>query len=127
MTQELTLAEYQVLAFPRTNKYSAQRVTVDGIVFASKKEAARYGELLLLAQAGEIRDLVLQPRYLLLAVFTDSDGVKHKKAEYVGDFQYVARGGLVVCEDVKGRATETFRLKWKLVKFKYPAVTFRLV
>lgn len=127
MTQELTVAEYQALAFPRTNKYSAQRVTVDGVVFASKREAARYGELLLLQQAGEIRDLVLQPRYLLLAAFTDSDGVKHRRAEYVGDFGYVERGGLVVCEDAKGFSSQLFRLKWKLVKWMHPTVTFRLV
>ena len=34
--------------------------TVDGVVFDSKKEAIRYGELKLLARAGLIRDLTPQ-------------------------------------------------------------------
>ncbi len=47
------------------SKYKAVRTEVDGIKFASKKEARRYGELLLLQRAGEISNLELQVPFLL--------------------------------------------------------------
>lgn len=45
----------------RSSKYGAQRTTIDGIAFASKREASRYQELKLMQMAGEIQDLELQP------------------------------------------------------------------
>ena len=47
----------------RRHKYGAVPVEVDGIRFASKREANRYGELLMLARAREIWDLTLQPNF----------------------------------------------------------------
>lgn len=41
------------------SKYHAQPTLVDGIRFASRKEAARYRELCLLERAGEIQGLQL--------------------------------------------------------------------
>ena len=43
------------------NKYHAIPVHVDGVRFASKKEAARFLELQLLAEAGLLADLECQP------------------------------------------------------------------
>lgn len=99
---------------------------VHGFRFASKKEAARYGELLLLGLAGEIRNLELQPRFPIV-----SNGVK--VAEYVADFRYeeVAHTyqffmrierWLDVVEDVKGVKTPTYRLKKKLVEAQHGIV-----
>lgn len=47
----------------KTHKYSAKSMEVDGHKFPSKREARRYQELVLLAKAGEIDDLELQPRF----------------------------------------------------------------
>lgn len=126
-TEEITLAEYRALA-PGGNKYRAQKTTVDNIVFASKREARRYGELRQMEAAGEIRDLELQPRFLLQEGFVDNEGVKHRPIYYVADFGYmeVATGRRVV-EDPKGKPSEAFGIKWKLVKRRYPDVVFRLV
>lgn len=44
-------------------RYKAVPVVIDGLRFASKKEAARYGELCLLQKAGEIKDLECQPAF----------------------------------------------------------------
>lgn len=94
-------------------KYGAIPTEVDGVVFASKAEARRYGELKLMAAAGEIADLELQPKFSLVV-----NGVK--VGAYVGDFRYVdARSGAVTIEDVKGVRTPVFRLKAKLVKAIY--------
>lgn len=95
---------------PRHNKFNAQRTTVDGITFASKREATRYGELRLLERAREIRGLRLQPKLSL-----DVNG--EHVCTYVADFAYVKRGdSRETFEDVKGARTALFILKKKLVK-----------
>lgn len=88
---------------PKRSKYGAQRTTVDGITFASRKEAKRYGELRLLERAGDIRGLRVQPRY---PIVINGQPVKYPSGRalvYVADFSYydVKRGATVV-EDVKG-------------------------
>jgi hypothetical protein len=92
---------------PRRSKYAAQRTEVDGHKFASKKEAARYAELKLLASAGAITDLRLQ-----VPIRCEVNGVLVCK--YVADFQYT-RGGKEVVEDAKGFKTDVYKLKKKLV------------
>lgn len=57
---------------------------VDGFRFASQAEARRYKELLLLGQAGQVRNLELQPRFDLHV-----GGVK--TATYIADFRYEER------------------------------------
>ena len=47
-------------------KYRSKRTVVDGITFDSKKEANRYCELKLLEKSGEIKNLELQKKYILI-------------------------------------------------------------
>jgi hypothetical protein len=103
---------------PAANKYGAQRVEVDGIVFDSKKEARRYRQLKVLAQMGLISDLKLQPVFELQPAFTDAAGVRHLAITYRADFQYTEDGRLVI-EDAKGVETEVFKLKKKLFLYRY--------
>lgn len=100
------------LGLPSRSKYGAQRTTVDGLTFDSKKEARRYRDLLLLGLAGELRDLELQPRFPIVV-----NGVRI--GEYRADFRYWdARRGDVV-EDVKGLRTPVYVLKRKLIEALY--------
>jgi len=97
----------------RRSKYGAVPTVVDNIRFASKAEARRYAELLLLQKAGEIEALELQPKFPLLV-----NGVK--VATYIGDFRYFALDRhsppFEIIEDVKGGpTTPVYRLKKKLV------------
>lgn len=96
------------------SKYNAKKTNVDGIKFDSIREADRYCELKLFLKAGEIRNLVLQPRFLLQDEFFDKNGVKHKKIEYVADFMYVDKDNKKIVEDVKGMMTDVYKLKKKL-------------
>ena len=91
------------------NKYHAARETADGYTFDSKAEAKHYRELRLRERAGEIRDLVVHPRFPLKV-----NG--HLVCVMVPDFQYRENGVLVV-EDVKSKATITavYRVKAKLL------------
>jgi len=101
------------------SKYKAVPTIVDGIRFDSKREAARWQELKLLQEAGEIRYLMLQPEYELQAAFKDIDGKHHRAIKYRADFKYVDALGYWIVEDVKGYRTADYKLKAKLFRFRY--------
>ena len=98
----------------RYSKYNAKKANVGGIKFDSKREAERYCELKLLEKAKEIRNLELQPRFLLQDKFVDKQGNKHRKIEYVADFFYIDKDDKKIVEDVKGVLTDVYKLKKKL-------------
>ena len=74
----------------RKRKYGNAKITVDGIQFDSKREAARYQELKLLEH----------------------------ECSYIADFCYI-RNGETVVEDAKGYRTEVYRIKKKLMLERY--------
>lgn len=96
------------------HKYNAKKTIVDGIIFDSKKEAARYSYLKNLELVGKIDRLELQPRFVLMEGFR-YEGKAIRKIEYVADFLYrdLSTYELVV-EDVKGVKTDVYKLKKKL-------------
>lgn len=101
------------------SKYRNKKVTVDGILFDSMREARRYGELMLLQKGGYISDLRLQVPYELIPNQRDSSGkVIEHKVRYIADFVYWDnQKKQTVVEDVKSEATKTdvYRLKKKLM------------
>jgi len=93
--------------------------TRDGITFASKLEMRRYMELKLLLKSGEIRDLSLQPKFLLQEGFT-KNGRNYLPIYYVGDFEYYdVKLKKKIVEDVKGVETEIFKLKEKMLAYRH--------
>jgi hypothetical protein len=91
------------------NKYRAKKTEIDGIVFDSKREAARYQELKLLERNGAIRALALQPSYDLWAN-------NQRICRYRADFYYIDTATeKAVVEDCKGVRTPVYRLKKKLM------------
>jgi hypothetical protein len=109
------------------SKYHAEPVELDGLRFASKREAARYAALRLLERAGQIRNLQLQPRYPLATVRLEAGRVVDTPvvATYVADFAYVERTAdgawQPVVEDAKGVRTPVYRLKRKWFQAQYGA------
>lgn len=103
----------------RYSKYNAKKITIDGHDFPSKREAERYCELKLFLKAGLIRNLELQPRFLLQDEFFDKNEIKHKKIEYVADFMYIDKCGKTIVEDVKGVLTDVYKIKKKMFLKKY--------
>lgn len=97
------------MTWRRQPKYRAKKTEVNGIIFASKKEASRYTDLWLMQRAGDIRDLELQPKYEIKV-----NGFK--VCTYIADFRYKNRKGELITEDVKGLRTPVYRLKAKLMK-----------
>jgi hypothetical protein len=97
-------------------KYHAVRTTVDGITFASKREAARYSELVLLLRAGVISNLKLQTRLIV-------DVNLVHICDYIADFDYIENGERIY-EDCKGFKTPVYRLKKKLIEASH-GITIR--
>lgn len=97
-------------------KYGAQKTTVDGIVFDSKREATRYGFLLMLQNAGQISGLTLQVPFVLApSVRLHGEKRARPAVRYVSDFVYSCPLNGVVVEDSKGMDTPMSRLKRHLM------------
>ena len=91
------------------------------IKFDSKREAARFDELMLMLKAGKIHELKLQPQFTLQESYVTPEGVRVRAIRYVADFSYNTGNGLIV-EDVKGgKATQTrvYKLKKKLMQDRF--------
>jgi len=106
------------------HKYRAQPQEIDGIRFASGREARRYAELRTLEQAGIISGLQVHPEFPIVIdgrdvrALPDARGRQGRPIKYVADFAYFS-GGQRIVEDIKGgRATDTAasRLKRALVQ-----------
>ena len=92
------------------SKYNNEKTFVGAKKFDSKKEAARYQELLLLQKAKKISSLRTQVRYKF-----EKGGVLI--CAYVADFVYLEKGVEVV-EDVKSaftRKNPVYRIKKKMM------------
>ena len=101
-----------------SSKYGNRKTEVDGILFDSAKEARRYGELDLMLKAGEIRDLRLQVPFELIPAQRDERGrIKERAVNYVADFVYTTREGILVVEDAKGMRTDVYKLKKKMMLY----------
>jgi len=104
-------------------KYKSKITEIDGIKFASKMEANRYTELKEMQRENKISNLELQPSFLLQESFT-RDKKKYRPIVYVADFRYKI-GDKVIVEDVKGFKTPEYKLKKKLLLYKYEGFEFK--
>lgn len=117
----------------KKSKYGANKVeikTSDGgaLKFDSKKEAKRYIELRYMEQAGEISDLQLQVKYVLIPAQREPDKVGarggvikgkviERECAYIADFTYFDKHGIFHVEDAKGMKTEVYKIKKKLMLY----------
>ena len=131
------LSKYKIIAKkkPRKkqgNKYNATKKKVDGILFDSKKEARVYQELKRWEKEGRIKDFKVHPSYLIQereeieVIGTLRTGKVGKKKvimrpiHYIPDFEFWDnewnRKRII---DVKGVATEVYKVKRKLFNHMY--------
>jgi Protein of unknown function (DUF1064) len=104
----------KLLQKAKPSKYRAKPTEVDGIRFASGREAARWMVLKTLERTGEISDLRRQVSFPLHVA-----GVKI--CTYYADFLYKNQEGICVVEDAKAKPTSTavYRLKKKMLAAEY--------
>lgn len=114
------------------SKYGNRKVERDGIKFDSVKELHRYGELKLLEQMGEIKELRLQVSFELIPAqyeykerysekngkrLKDSRKIVERSCSYVADFVYLDKKGRLHVEDTKGMRTPEYVIKRKLMLY----------
>ena len=117
-------------------KYHNKKITVDGITFDSKREYARYCELVLLEKAKKISNLRRQVKFVLIPAQYEKSTEKYKKGEnkgqlkrgvllerecaYIADFVYIDNEtNKKVVEDTKGMRTKDYIIKRKLMLATY--------
>ena len=102
----------------------AEERTVDGILFASRVEANRYGYLKIRFRLGEIWDLELQPSWNV-----EISGKPF--CRYTADFKYFDfKLGRLVIEEVKTRGTRgepSYRLRRKAAELAHGIVVTEIV
>jgi hypothetical protein len=90
------------------SKYRAVPTIVNGLKFASKKEATRYMTLLNLEKEKNVAELAIQPKFLVIPKFD-----KYRPMTYTADFLY-KEAGVWVVEDCKGMKTEAYMVRIKV-------------
>ena len=108
------------------NKYNNKKTIVDGIKFDSEMESHYYIYLKQLKEMGEVVDFVLQPTYLLQEGF-DLNGKRIRPITYKADFKVIYKDGHEEVIDVKGKLTEEFKIKRKMLLYRYRDINFKCV
>lgn len=105
------------------SKYGNKKCFFGGHKFDSKKERDRYIYLLSLEQKGKITHLEMQLPIVLQEKFIDNQAKKHRAIKYIADFKYITKEEITVYEDVKGFATDVYKIKMKMLQHKLKDIT----
>ena len=108
------------------NKYKNKKTIIDGFKFDSEMESHYYIYLKQLKEIGEVVDFVLQPIYLLQEGF-NLNGKRIRPITYKADFKVIYKDGHEEVIDVKGKITEEFKIKRKMLLYRYRDITFKCV
>ena len=108
------------------NKYNNKKTIVDGIKFDSEMESHYYIYLKHLREIGEVVDFILQPTYLLQEGF-NLNGKRIRAITYKADFKVIYKDGHEEVIDVKGKLTEEFKIKRKMLLYRYRDINFKCV
>lgn len=122
------------------------KTEIDGIVFDSKMESEYYLYLKELKSKGIVKNIELQPEYLLQDKFIVVDGIaiegsdpnfskikrKNKATtiqaiKYIADFKVEYSDGHIEIIDTKGQETADFKIKKKMFIRKFPDLDFKLL
>lgn len=90
--------------------------------YDSQIEVVRHKQLLLLEMAGEIKDIVAHPKFILQEGFRYKDERKSVSIKYTPDFQYFdIKRNITVIEELKGGYTKKladYRVRVRLFKYQ---------
>ena len=95
------------------SKYHNKKIQTPDGIFDSKKEYERWLELKIMERAGVISGLTRQQRFEIIPKVK-----KQRACYYIADFCYT-QGGKPVVEDCKGVRTEAYKIKKKLMLWRY--------
>lgn len=101
------------------NKYRNIKITYNNIKFDSILEKDVYIYFLKLKDEGKIKNIKLQPKYILQEGFRDFKGRAIRAIEYRADFEVEWSDGRIIVYDAKGMETKDFTLKYKMYLYRY--------
>ena len=104
------------MAWNRKNKYNAKKTSIGGYTYDSKLEAAEAEQLELRKLTGEVSSFTRQHR-LDLCVGGE------RICMYKIDFRAELTDGSIEYIEVKGLATDVWRIKWKLTQAMFEELT----
>ena len=108
------------------SKKSKEKRTLNGHEFSSDVEYKFYVYLLSKQEKGIVKNIIIQPRYLLQEKY-----VKYGKnvlpIYYISDFEVEYENGDIITYDVKGMSTPDFILKKKIFDYKYPDKILKVI
>lgn len=111
------------------SKYRNNKITLGGETYDSMKEYYRYLDLVLMQQAGEIKELRRQVKYILIPAQREPDTIGsrggrkkgkllEREVAYIADFVYIdVNSGETVVEDTKGMRTTDYIIKRKMMLY----------
>ena len=109
------------------NKYGAKQIMINGHMFPSHREAEYYLTYKAMLDDGEIVNLELQPRFVLIPAYTNHAGKKIRPCHYTADFLLTYPDGRQKVVEVKGFRTRDYMLRRKLFEWKYREYEFEEV
>lgn len=108
----------------RRSKYKNKKVICNGHTFDSLKEKNWYVKYKFMEDNGIIKNLELQPKFILQDSFR-YEGKHNRAITYSADFQfYDIESKRVIVVDVKGFKTEVYKIKRKMLLYKFPGINF---
>lgn len=110
----------------KVGKYKNKRVVVDGVIWASQGEYARWIDLKRLEQANAIRGLERQIRVVIEGKHGPMLTATGRKRMMVLDYRYF-EGNRAVYEDFKGMETADWEFKADAFLNQFPGVELRVV
>lgn len=130
----------------KTGKIKHNITVVDDIKFDSALESKYYIYLKGLKEKGIVKDIQLQPEFILQekfiiynnsVVLESHDNYKILKRKYklevtrginyIADFKVEYSDGRVEIVDTKGIETADFKIKKKMFRYKYPHLTLKII
>ena len=123
--EHMSAQEYQEYlkskSSPSKNKYKSKSLWYDGLYFQSQKEMDDYLDHKRLLQAGEIAGFLWQGVLVLV-----EGGLSKKEAAvtYRPDIVVLNNDGTYQIREDKGKRTQDYLIKKKIIKNKFPNVKF---
>ena len=110
----------------KRSRYTSYKPIIDENKFDSLMEARYFIFLKGLLSQNVIKNLTLQPEYVLQEAFT-KNGKRFRPIIYIADFRFQMANDQWVIVDIKGKETVEFKLKQKLFEHKFPELSLSVL
>lgn len=102
----------------KQSKYKNKKAIYKNIEFDSMKEMSWYIKYELMEKSGSIKDLQRQVKFELQPSFK-LNGKTIRAINYYADMTYIDKDNKLHVIDIKGMRTEVYKLKKKMMAYKY--------